>query len=213
MAFESLIERTQNHDHLDILLCQECRHDLETAVALYQGDFLADFYLDDSNEFEEWAEVQRQRYRRQALDALETLTMIATRGASYAEARDYAERQLEIDDLRESAYRQLMEILALDGQREEALALYDSFRRLLAEELGMAPASRTTELYEKIRAGDLRFTPPAARGVRGSELKEKIGEGCLRGDLSRRAAGSGSRSGRQGHPPQVCRRPAVHPPL
>jgi WD40 repeat protein/DNA-binding SARP family transcriptional activator len=175
--FESLIESTQSHDHLDILLCQECRRNLETAVDLYKGDFLADFYLDDSNEFEEWAEIQRQQYRRQVLDALETLTTIATRGASYVEARAYAEQQLEIDNLRESAYRQLMKILALNGQRTEALAVYESFSRLMAKELGMAPAKRTTERYEQIRAGDLNFTPPAAQGVRGLELKEKIGEG------------------------------------
>jgi WD40 repeat protein/serine/threonine protein kinase/DNA-binding SARP family transcriptional activator len=175
--FESLIVSTQIHDHLDILLCPACCRNLETAVALYRGDFLADFYLDDSNEFEEWAEVYRQKYRRQALDALETLTSMATRGASYAKARAYAERQLEIDDLRESAYRQLMKILALNGQRAEAMALYESFSRLLAEELAMAPASRTTERYEQIRTGNLSFAEPATRGVRGLELKEKIGEG------------------------------------
>ena len=176
--FESLIERTQTHDHLDILLCQECRQNLETAVALYNGDFLADFYLSDSNAYEEWAEVTRQRYSRQALDALETLTAIATREAAYVDARGYAERQLEIDHLRESGYRQLMKIMALNGQRSEALAAYESLSRLLAEELGMAPAARTTDLYEQIRAGELNFTRQAARGVRGLELKEKIGEGA-----------------------------------
>lgn len=175
--FEALIENTQTHDHLDILLCRDCRQNLEEAAALYTGDFLADFYLDDSNAYEEWAEVQRQKYRRQALDSLETLATVATREASYVEARAYAERQLEIDDLRESAYRQLMKILALNGQRTEALALYESLKRLLAEELGMAPSARTTERYEQIRAGDLSFAEPVAQGVRGLELKEKIGEG------------------------------------
>ena len=175
--FDALIERTRTHDHLDILLCHDCRQDLEAAVALYKGDFLADFYLDDSNAYEEWAEVKRQGYRRQALDALETLTTIATREAAYIEARGYAERQLEIDDLRESAYRQLMKILALNGQRAEALALYETLERQLAEELGMAPAARTTERYEQIRAGDMSFSATGAREVRGLELKEKIGEG------------------------------------
>lgn len=28
--------------------------ELEEAIALYRGDFLADFYLPDSNPFEEW---------------------------------------------------------------------------------------------------------------------------------------------------------------
>ncbi len=178
MRFETLTKNVQTHDHLDLFLCHDCRQNLETAVSLYTGDFLADFYLDDSNAFEEWAEATRQAYRRQALDALETLTAIATRQTAYAEARAYAERQLEIDNLREGAYRQLMKIMALNGQRAEALALYDTCRRLLAEELGMAPTNRTTEVYEQIRGGDLSFAAPTAEAVRGFELKEKIGEGA-----------------------------------
>ena len=71
-----------------------------------------------------------------------------------------------------------MEILALDGQREEALVQYELCRRLLAEELGMAPTSRTTDIYDKIVAGDLRFDEPQTQGVRGYELKEEIGEGA-----------------------------------
>ncbi len=38
--------------------------ELEEAVALYRGDFLADFYLPDSNPFEEWAAARREAYRR-----------------------------------------------------------------------------------------------------------------------------------------------------
>ena len=92
------------------------------------------------------------------------MTTIATQGASYAEARAYAERQLEIDNLRENAYRQLMNILALNGQRVEALSLYETLKQLLAEELSMAPSARTTERCEQIRAGDLSFTELADHG-------------------------------------------------
>lgn len=176
--FVNLLQSGQIHDHVDLLTCRPCRQNLEDAVSLYQGDFLADFYLDDSNPFEEWVETQQQTLRRQALDALETLTTIHMRQKNFPQARSYAQRQLEIDDLRESAYRQFMEILALDGQREEALAHYEQCRRLLAEELGMAPTSRTTAIYDKIVAGDLRFDEPQTQGVRGYELKDEIGEGA-----------------------------------
>ncbi|MGD2049089.1 MAG: protein kinase, partial [Chloroflexota bacterium] len=175
--FEALLARTQTHDHLDFLTCHDCQNDLKKAVSLYQGDFLNDFYLDDSNEFEEWAQAKREYYRRRALDALEILTTIATRQKDLGRAQAYAERQLAIDNLRESAYRQSMEILALSGRREEALALYESCRQLYAEELGMEPATRTTEIYDKILAGDLSFESPLAQGVRGYELKDEIGQG------------------------------------
>jgi len=177
--FESLMNGVQAHEHISVLSCQTCLANLEKAIDLYQGDFLIDFYLDDSNTYEEWAQVTREAYRRKALDALEVLTAAATRQGEYPKAQALAKRQLEIDNLRENAYRQLMEALALSGHREEALSVYENCRRLLAEELSMEPANRTTEIAEKIQAGDLSFDTPLAHGVRGYELKEEIGVGAF----------------------------------
>lgn len=176
--FDALLAQTLEHEHLDLFTCHTCYERLNSAVALYDGDFLADLYLDDSNEFEDWAAQRRQAYRRQALDALETLATIAMRRLAYLQARGYAERQLALDNLRESAYRQLMEILALNGRRSDALALYETCRRVLAEELSMAPTARTTELYEQIRAGKSQFDLESRSGVRGYELHEEIGAGA-----------------------------------
>ena len=176
--FAALLVQVQRHEHVDLLSCHACYQTLQTAVSLYQGAFLANFYLDDSNEFEEWAEATRQQFRHKMLDALDVLTTIATRRAAYVEARAYAERQLAIDDLHESAYRQLMEILALSGQRAAAVALYEAYGRLLADELGMTPTALTTALYQKIQAGDLHLDQPQISGIRGYELKEKIGAGA-----------------------------------
>jgi WD40 repeat protein/DNA-binding SARP family transcriptional activator/tRNA A-37 threonylcarbamoyl transferase component Bud32 len=172
-----MVEKTQFHRHADLLVCQQCRQDLEAAVALYKGNFLSDFHLDDSDVYENWSQLKRDSYRRMALDALENLTTILTRQKEFAEAKSYAERQLDIDNLRESAYRQLMEIVTLSGRKEEALAVYENAKRLLLEELGMAPSRRTTELYEQILAGELTFRNDLARGLRGYELKDEIAEG------------------------------------
>jgi WD40 repeat protein/DNA-binding SARP family transcriptional activator len=177
--FQALLDKTQSHNHLDLFLCADCRRDMEQALALYRGDFLADFYLDDSNEFEEWAQTRRQYFRRKAIDALAILTTIAMRRQDYAQAQTLARRQLQIDNLREGACRQLMEALALSGRLEEALAVYEECRGILAEELGMVPAPRTTDYYQKIRSGDLQFDSFPQPGVRGYELKEQIGEGSF----------------------------------
>jgi WD40 repeat protein/serine/threonine protein kinase/two-component SAPR family response regulator len=177
--FESLVNGVQAHEHLNVLTCETCLTNLEKAVDIYQGDFLIDYYLDDSNAFEDWAQVTRDAYRRKVLDALELLTAAATRQGDYPKAQALAKRQLEIDDLRENAYRQLMEALALSGHREEALAVYEDCRRILAEELSMEPANRTTEMARKIQSGDLSFETPLVQGVRGYELKEEIGAGAF----------------------------------
>ena len=125
------------------------------AVLLYRDDFLSDFYLSDSNEFEEWAQVQRETLRRQALDALDTLTETYLQTAVYDEAQTYAWKQLEIDKLRESAYRQLMIALMQSGQRSAAIAQYHICRDHLHDELGVEPMAEITALYEQIQANTL----------------------------------------------------------
>ena len=89
---------------------------LAKAVKLYWGDFLADFYLEDSNRFEEWAAGWRGRLRRQELNALDQLGAYHLERGGAAEAARYARRQLELDNLRESAHRQLIAALGQMGR-------------------------------------------------------------------------------------------------
>ena len=64
-------------------------------------------------------------------------------------------RLLSIEPWHEAGHRQLMKLLAADGQRSAALAQYETCQRLLAEELGVGPSEETTKLYEQIREGAL----------------------------------------------------------
>ena len=155
LTFVQQMQQVQSHKHDALLDCPTCQTMLQTAVALYQGPFLADFYLEDSAEFEEWAGNRRALFRRQVLDALDTLTQMMQNQGHLKQARLYAEQQLAIDNLREKAHRQLMEVLAGSGQPNEALAQYERLRQRLSAELKMAPMAQTTALYEQIRAGKL----------------------------------------------------------
>ena len=70
---------------------------------------------------------------------------------------------MELDNLREESHRSLMRLLALNGQRSDALAQYEACQRMLAEEFGVDPASETVDLYTQIRAGALRRKANAKR--------------------------------------------------
>ncbi len=153
---DRILEGTRGHNHLSLAGCEACPQALEGAVALYTGEFLSGFYLEDSNAFEDWAVANRTAYRHKVLDMLETLTGIYVQRGEYRQARTHAERQLTIDPLREGACRQLMEVLSRSGRRSEALRQYQECARRLEEELGVAPERETTELYERIRVGDLQ---------------------------------------------------------
>lgn len=137
------------------------------AVSLYRGDFLADFYLPDCAPFEEWAAARRADCRRQALDALDALTEQAILAKDYENGEVYARRQLELEILRESAHRQLMQVLMGNGRRRAALTQYETLVQLLQTEFAVAPSAATQKLTEAIRSGDLgpgsrELSPPHA---------------------------------------------------
>jgi DNA-binding SARP family transcriptional activator len=129
--------------------------ELEEAVDLYRDEFLEGFFIADSVPFEEWMLLKREQFKRQALAALHRLAATYEGRGEYSHALPYTYRQIELEPWQEKAHRQLMRLLALNGQRGAALAQYETCRQALAEELNVEPAQETTTLYEQIRDGAL----------------------------------------------------------
>ncbi len=132
---------------------------LEQAVALYQGGFLEGFSVSDAPSFEEWALLKKEQLERHLLEMLGRLATTYERRGEYEQARRHVWRQVGLDPWNEQAHRQLMQLMALSGQRNAALAHYEACRSLLAKELGVEPDQETTALYESIRDGTL-VAPP-----------------------------------------------------
>lgn len=129
---------------------------LEQSINLYQGDFLEGFTLGDSPPFEEWTLLTRERLARQASSALRILTESCEVRGDYEKSQSYAWKQLELESWDETAHRSLMRTLAMTGQRNAALAQYESCRKLLAEGLDVEPSEETKNLFEKIRVGEFK---------------------------------------------------------
>jgi predicted ATPase/DNA-binding SARP family transcriptional activator len=125
---------------------------LRQAIGLYQGDFLAGFYVREALAFEEWTLGQRERLRALALRALDRLVTQHMACGEYQTAIDYASRLLALEPWLEKAHRQMMLLLARTGQHSAALNQYQTCRRLLAQELGIEPTPETNALYERIKA-------------------------------------------------------------
>ena len=149
--FRTLIEACRIHSHVDQYDCAECAARLTQALELVRGDFLEEFSLDDCAQFDDWLLIQRENFRVQVRSALEQLAAYHERAGHLAEAERSIRRLLTYDPLRESAYRQLMGILARADQRSAALDVYETCRRVLATELGLAPTVETVTLAEQIR--------------------------------------------------------------
>jgi WD40 repeat protein/DNA-binding SARP family transcriptional activator len=144
--------------------------DLEEAVGLYRGSFLEGFSLPDSAPFEEWALLKREELQRQLLSALQQLISYYERSGEIARALPHAWRAVELDPWRGVAQRQLMHLLALDGQREAAMAQYDRYRQLLRQELAVEPSEAARELYELLSTGEWPAGVPLAATLPEREI-------------------------------------------
>ena len=150
--FRSLVEACRTHAHPGQAEdCAECADRLTQAVKLVRGPFLDGFSLPDCPAFDEWLVLQRERLRLQIIAALEQLAAFHERAGNKAEAETCVRRLLELNPLNESAYRQLMRVLASADKRSAALDVYETCRRVLATELGLAPVIETVTLAEQIR--------------------------------------------------------------
>lgn len=164
-SFTALIDACQRHAHPRRETCAHCARQLERAVALYKGEFLAQFIIGDSAAFEEWALLRRESLQQRMLGALAWLSEYYLERGAYEQAARYARQEIAIDPWREEAHRRVMRVLARSNQRAAALRHYEQCRALLANELGIEPDAATTALYEHIRLGtraDDQATPHGA---------------------------------------------------
>lgn len=125
---------------------------LETAVALYRGNFLAGIYASDSPELENWQLLTADQLQQQSAQARRKLAHHYLHTHQYDKGIAHAHAFLALDPLREEGHRLLMRLLARDGQQNAAWQQYQQCVAILREELGVAPAEATTRLAERIRA-------------------------------------------------------------
>ncbi|MCA9964196.1 MAG: AAA family ATPase, partial [Anaerolineales bacterium] len=134
---------------------------LESLLNLYSGDFLAGFQVREAEGFERWLQMEREHWRRRVIAVLELLTLFSLSQQILAHEKSiaYVRRLLQLDPLRESAHRHLMQLLAATNQRSEALKQYEQCRKLLWEELGVSPEAETDALFAAIYDGRLSEVP------------------------------------------------------
>ena len=130
-TFRRLLDEVEKHSHDLKTRCAVCQENLARAAALVRGDLLAGLEIDDSLVFEEWLLLERERIHQLLLAALSDLAEGALSNGSYDTAAQYARRQIALESWREIAHRQLMQALALNGQRNAALAQYETCRAVL----------------------------------------------------------------------------------
>jgi ABC-type oligopeptide transport system substrate-binding subunit/DNA-binding SARP family transcriptional activator/tetratricopeptide (TPR) repeat protein len=128
---------------------------LQQALDLYHGEFLEGIYLQDAGQLQVWIEAQRRHLHTLVIKGLSLLTEHYLNTHNFTTGIQIASRLVSLDPVNETGQRQLIHLLALDGQRSAALAAFEHFKLLLAQELGIQPDPETTQLAARIQAGNV----------------------------------------------------------
>jgi DNA-binding SARP family transcriptional activator len=125
-----------HHVQVDIHLAEDDERVHQLDVSHLSGDVLADW--DDS-----WVAIERERFRQLRLHRLEQLSDRARTQRQFSRALEAALAAASAEPLRESAHRRVMLAHLAEENPAEALRQYDLIRRLLRDQLGLAPSTAT----------------------------------------------------------------------
>jgi DNA-binding SARP family transcriptional activator len=110
------------------------------------GELLPDWYDD-------WVLLERERFRQLRIHALEALCGKLAAERRFAEAADAGLAAIEVEPLRESAHRALIDAYLREGNACDAVRQYRLFRDLLARDLGLQPSPLLRELVGALPVG------------------------------------------------------------
>ena len=121
------------------------------ALALYRGDLLDGFFIDDVAEFERWLDRERDRCRQLASRAAWLAAEERARAGDAVEAARLARRAADLLPADEAVTRRLMQFLRELGDRAAALRAYKALASQLASEFEVEPSAATQALATAIR--------------------------------------------------------------
>lgn len=172
-----------HHAHSPDSPLATCVASLHASLALYQDDFLSGFSLTDCPYFDEWQYFEREGLKADYLRIVASLTAYYERHGDGERGAETAMLWLRREPCHEPAHRALMRLYLQSGQIVAARRQYEVCRRILAEQLGVAPADETERLYRQIGTARYEWQPrPHTRYVRSGDAYlafQTIGEGDI----------------------------------
>jgi len=148
---------------------------LEEALAIYGGDLLDGFYLDDSPAFQRWLEDERRRLRSRALEASLSLGRGEEEDGNLVGSLTWYHRARKLAPFDEALVRRLLGVLQRLGDRAGAIREYEVFEKRLAQELDLEPSDETRALSAAIRTVEPVATAPAGHVRKVASTKATTG--------------------------------------
>jgi DNA-binding SARP family transcriptional activator len=123
---------------------------LESAAALYDGEFLA-------GESGDWCSPLRVRCSSAFGSAVERLAELALERGEFPAALSYGLQLVEFEPGHEGATRLVMRCFTALGQRMRALDRYEALSCYLQQHLGIGPTEETARLAQEVRGEPVRL--------------------------------------------------------
>ena len=178
---------------------------------LYAGPFLDGVHLADAPEFERWAQVERDRLERRALEVLERLAEASETRGDWEVAIAWWRRRALLDPLSGRGAARLMEALAAGGDVAGALRHARVYEALVREELGAPPDPVVREVVGRLRTSGPSTTPLVAD--RGPASANTSGAPAAREEIVAAAADVSASPQPESAEPLAPRSPAERPVL
>jgi DNA-binding SARP family transcriptional activator len=122
---------------------RSCPTDVELPDVALRGELLPGWYDD-------WVLLERERLRQLRMHALELVATRLAAAGRYCDALEAAYVAAQAEPLRESAHRAIVRVHLAEGNVGEALRVYERFREMVADELGVRPSEHMTRLVRGI---------------------------------------------------------------
>ena len=128
---------------------------LDAVTAFYRGNFLTGIELKDSKEFDAWRLNQQENFQQIAFQVFSKLIENAIKNKDYNSGLKYGQQMLELDELREESYYQLIHLHGIQKNRSAAMQQYEKYKELLSEDLEVEPSKEIERLITQICAGEM----------------------------------------------------------
>lgn len=115
----------------------------QDAEALCRSDDLLPDWYDD------WVDIERERFRQLRLHALEQLCGRLTAEGRFSDALEAGLAAVRAEPLRETAHRALIGMHLAEGNVSEAVRQYATCEQLMSRALGMEPSHQTLRVLEE----------------------------------------------------------------
>lgn len=124
---------------------------LQNILDTYQGNFLANFHLENTPQFNQWIDLTREQIRRQVVLGYRKLARYALSAGEIEHGLAVTQRWLEIDALDEDAHTLLIRLHIKNNNASAAVTHYSHVVDLLKTQLDVVPSTEMTALIEGIR--------------------------------------------------------------